>query len=119
MNTMKPLDYAARAWGGQAALHLPNGDVRTGDPGWRNGRRPPSVPTPDEIANWKPGNVDNDLNQMVTDSGAIPAGTTLWSNIPHGLWYPNGSPAGDVQALINGQVFDQFEPVPPTPPVAS
>lgn len=109
---MSALDEAARRWGGQPAVLSPNGDVRTVE----SARRAPAVPTPEEIASW--GGPGQDLSQMVTDSGGVPAGPMLWSSIPQSMWYPNGGPAGDIQAFINGQVFGQFEPIPPTPPVA-
>lgn len=86
---MKALERAAARWGSAALLT---------EEATTPARRPPRVPSVREIESWSAG---HDLNQLVTDSGAIPAGTVEWSQLPTNLWYPHGSPAGDIQAWVN------------------
>jgi len=84
----RAIDRAAALWS-HASLHDADGRTATGDPDV----------VPDGL----------DLNQLVTDSGAIPAGCVTWSNLPHHLWYPHGSPAGDAMAFLRSA---GIEPTP-------
>lgn len=100
MTHQRAIDRAAALWSHASVLDA-DGRTASGDPDavGDSRRRAPVIPSVEEIASWG-DQPTTDLNQMVTDSGAIPAGCVSWTNLPSNVLWPNGSPAGDAMAFL-------------------